>query len=458
MGPDVDDLVIAFAGGDETGSILLLDFLHLLLRSFDDARLVFRHDHVVNTDGNTGTGCMLETGIHQPVREDHGLFQAGHAIAGIEQTRDRALVQHLVDQVKGQPARQQTRQQRATDGGGHEFGTLLHDMLLVEFGEFHTHLATRMQRYGAGFESAVHFGGVGEDHAGALGIDRITGDVIQTQDHVLGRHDDRVAVGWRQDVIGRHHEAARFKLRLDGQRHVDRHLVTVEVGVERSTHQRMKLDGLAFDQYRLERLNAKTMQGRRTVQHHRMFADHLFEDIPHFRPFTLDELLSRLDGGRHAATLELAENKRLEQLQSHLLRQPTLVQLQGRADHDHRTTGVIDALAEQVLAEPTLLALDHVGQRLQGQLVGTSDGATTTTVVEQSVHRFLQHALLVAHDDVGRVEIEQTLQAIVTVDNATVQVVQIGSRETATIERHQRAQFRRQHRQHLHHHPFGTVA
>ena len=156
--------------------------------------------------------------------------------------------------------------------------------------------------------------------------------------------------------------------------------------------------------------------------------------------------------------LQLGEDEGLEQLQRHLLRQAALVQPQRRTDHDHRTTGVVDALAEQVLTEPALLALDHVGERLQRALVGAGDGAAATAVVHQRIDRFLQHALLVAHDDVGRIEFEQTLQAVVAVDHATVQIVQIGGRETTAVQRHQRTQVRRQHRQHGHHHPFRLVA
>src|SRR5690606_19442738 len=121
-------------------------------------------------------------------------------------------------------------------------------------------------------------------------------------------------------------------------------------------------------------------------------------------------------------------------------RQTALVQLQGRADGDYRTTGVVHALAEQVLTETTLLALDHVGQGLERTLVGTGNGTTTTTVVEQRVHGFLQHALFVAHDDVRRRQIQQALQTVVTVDDTTIEVVQIGSGETATVQRHQRTQ------------------
>src|SRR3546814_8287764 len=114
-----------------------------------------------------------------------------------------------------------------------------------------------------------------------------------------------------------------------------------------------------------------------------------------------------------------------------------LVQLQRRTDHDDRTARVVDALAEQVLAETTLLALDHVGKRFQRALVGASDRTAATAVVDQRVDRFLQHALFIAHDDVRRRQFEQALETIVTVDDAAIQIVEIRGREAATVERHQ---------------------
>src|SRR5256885_2414416 len=58
--------------------------------------------------------------------------------------------------------------------------------------------------------------------------------------------------------------------------------------------------------------------------------------------------------------------------------------------------------SEQVLAEATLLPLQHVGQRLERPLVGTGDGLAAPPVVEQGVHRLLEHPLLVADDDLDR--------------------------------------------------------
>ncbi len=63
-----------------------------------------------------------------------------------------------------------------------------------------------------------------------------------------------------------------------------------------------------------------------------------------------------------ALGVEARVDERLEQLERHLLRQAALVQLQLRADDDDRAAGIVDALAEQVLAEAALLALQHVGR------------------------------------------------------------------------------------------------
>ena len=200
------------------------------------------------------------------------------------------------------------------------------------------------------------------------------------------------------------------------------------------------------------------MQCRCTVQQNRVFADDFSQDVPNLRQLALNHLLGGLDGGSQTTVLQLAEDEGLEQLQRHLLGQTTLVQTQGRTYHDHRTTGVVNALTEQVLTEAALLTLDHVGQGFQRALVGAGDGTATATVIQQRINRLLQHALFVAHDDVRRRQVKQTLQTVVTVDHTAIQIVQIGGRKAAAIQRYQRTQIRRQNRQNSHDHPFRLVA
>src|SRR5436189_56478 len=85
----------------------------------------------------------------------------------------------------------------------------------------------------------------------------------------------------------------------------------------------------------------------------------------------------------------------------------SLMALQFGADHDDRTAIIIHAFAEQVLPETALFALERVGQRFERAIVHPAQHAATTAVVKERVHRFLQHALLVAHDDFGRLEFDQ---------------------------------------------------
>ena len=61
------------------------------------------------------------------------------------------------------------------------------------------------------------------------------------------------------------------------------HLVAVEVGVEGGADQRVNLDGLAFDEHRLKRLNAEAVKGWGAVQQHGVVLDDFFKDVPHDR-------------------------------------------------------------------------------------------------------------------------------------------------------------------------------
>ena len=236
------------------------------------------------------------------------------------------------------------------------------------------------------------------------------------------------------------------------------HLVTIEVGIECRTNQRMQLNGFAFDQNRLKCLNAQTVQRRRTVEHNRMFADYFFENIPHFRHFLLHQFFRCFHSGGQALHFQFVENKRFEQFQCHFFRQAALMQTQVRAYGNHGTTRIIDTFTQQVLTEAAAFTFNHIGQRFERAFVGAGHGFAATAVIEQRIHRFLQHAFFVAHDDVGRVQFQQAFQAVVAVDHAAVQIVQIGSGETAAVQRHQGTQIRRQHRQHIHNHPFQLHA
>src|SRR5690606_16633946 len=220
-----------------------------------------------------------------------------------------------------------------------------------------------------------------------------------------------------------------LRLGVHRQRYVDGHLVTVEVGVEGLADQRVELDGLSLDQYRLERLDAEAVKRRGAVEEHHLVGDDLFQGVPDLVlhvAVALELLAGALDVVGDAALLELLEEERLEQLEGHALRHAALVQHELRSDDDDRAAGVVDALTEQVLAEATLLAAEEVGEGAQRAVgAGVHDGAPATAVVDEGVDGLLQHALLVAHDHLGCALLHELLEAVVAVDEAAVEVVQV---------------------------------
>ena len=448
--PAVDHLVAALVIGQQAAGVLLLDFLYRVAGALQNTLLLFRHHHVVDAEGNTGDGGIFKAGVHQAVAEDHRVLQAQASVASINDVGDGALVHVPVDQLERQAFGQDVRQQ----GPPHRGLDPRQTAVRLRQPDRDARMKCRLARVVGPFH-LVH---VRQHHAFAGDVDAGPRHVVQAQHDVLGRHDDRFAAGGRQHVVGRHHQRPRFQLRLHRQRHVYRHLVAVEVGVERGTDQGVQLDRLALDQDRLERLDAEPVQGRRTVQHDRMLADHLAQDVPDLRPLALHLFACRLDRGGQSTPLQLAEDERLEQFQRHLLGQAALVQLQRGPDHDHGAPGIVHTLAEQVLAEPSLLAFDDLGQRFKTAFVVAGHHAPAPPVVEQRVHRLLQHPLLIADDDIRGTQFQQPTQPVIAVDHAPVQVIQVGGGETPALQRHQRAQVRRQHRQHGQYHPLRLVA
>src|ERR1035438_6096804 len=144
----------------------------------------------------------------------------------------------------------------------------------------------------------------------------------------------------------------------------------------------MNANGFAFHQHRLKCLNAQAMQRGSAVQKHRMILDDLFEDVPDDGLLLLHHLCCLLDGSDVSSLLQPVIDKWLEQFERHLLGQSALMQLKFRTDHDNGTSGIIHALAQEVLAEAALLALKCVGERLQRTVVRATQHAATAAVVE----------------------------------------------------------------------------
>ena len=299
--PDVDHFVIALTVGDQSRRILLLDLLYLGLRQIQNAGLLLGNHHVVDAERNARAGRVAKTHVHELVGENHSLLKANLPITGVDNAGDGLLVHGPVDQIERKPLGHDLGEQRASDSGLQGAAPLgIVTILSVQgFGNAHPDLG--VQIHNLVLIGAVDFRDVTKEHAFTASIDALTGHVIQAKHHILGGHNDGIAVGRRQNVVGSHHQGASLQLSFQRQWDMHRHLVPVEVRVKRGTYQRVQLDGLALDQYWLKRLDTQAMQGRRPVQEHGMLADHLFQDVPDLRTLSFNQSLCSLDGGRLAA-------------------------------------------------------------------------------------------------------------------------------------------------------------
>src|SRR5437016_14525731 len=99
------------------------------------------------------------------------------------------------------------------------------------------------------------------------------------------------------------------------------------------------------------------------------------------------------------------------------------MQLKFRTDDDDRAARIIHPFAEEVLAKAPALPFEHVAEGLQRTIAGAGDGATMAAIVEESIDGLLQHPFFVADNDFGRLELQQVLQPVIAVDDASIEII-----------------------------------
>ena len=146
---------------------------------------------------------------------------------------------------------------------------------------------------------------------------------------------------------------------------MDSHLVSVEVGVERGTYERVEFYRSALDKYGFESLNSETVKGRRAVKKNGSVLDNRFESVPDGSFGSFDHFLRGfyiLDYSEFGKSLHY---ERLEKFESHFFRKTALIYLQFGSDDDNGTSGVVDTFTEKVLSETSLLAFENFGKRFE---------------------------------------------------------------------------------------------
>ena len=377
---------------------------------------------------------ILRNGIVEDIDAHGGVNAAGHGLA----------VHHLGG------AHQHRLMQR------HHTGLVCHQRLIGA--------AVDLQLVGGLVICLFPFGDRGKyagvtDLIGGIRLINDGGQIVGTQHHILRRHRDGATVGKLQQVVGSQHQEAGFRLRFSGKRYVYRHLVAVEVGVKGGADQRVQLQRATLYQDRLECLDTQTVQCGGTVHQHGVALDDHLQRVPDLLGGAAVYHLARL--ANILGDLQVDQplhHEGLEQFQRHLLGQTALVHLQLGADHDNGPAGVVYTLTQQVLAEASLLTLQHIAQGLECTVVGAGHGASPAAVIDQCVYCLLQHPLFVTDDDIRGVQLQELLQAVIAVDDPAIQVVKVTGGKASAVQLYHGADIGRDDGQHVQDHPFRLVA
>src|SRR6056297_195750 len=116
LGPDIDYLVVAFAIGNQTFSILLLNVLYLIRSDADPCFFGVGNFHIIKTDGDTGEGGKAEAGLLDLVSEDNCFFGAGKPETDIDQLGNLLLAHDQIDMFKRDNSRNNLVKQNPSNG------------------------------------------------------------------------------------------------------------------------------------------------------------------------------------------------------------------------------------------------------------------------------------------------------------------------------------------------------
>src|SRR3989344_1934446 len=190
----------------------------------------------------------------------------------------------------------------------------------------------------------------------------------------------------------------------------------------------MEPDSVALNKSWTEGLDTLAVQSRCAVQQDVLASDGFFKNLPDLWYAVLNQAASATNIEGELTGKESRNHERPEEFKGHVLGESALVKLQVGTHDDDRAARVVDALAEQVLTEVALLTLQIVGEALQGAMLGwrerTSGGTTLTDrVVDKRINGLLENTLLIAEYYLRRMDIDKFAQAIVAVDDPTIEIV-----------------------------------
>ena len=461
--PNLDNAVIAFVLGEQTSAEATGDLFNVLLCLSEDLLFEFGNRHIENRDGDCSESGVFITVFLDRVKNLSGNGRTVLFDRAVNDLTELLLLGREVnfklqevfglgsvyesEVLRNRSVEDQAAERSVDDTGVNDTVDLLGD----------TNLDGSVQAEQAVGVSHHCFVEVTEVSTFTKLACAVDGEVVGTEYHVLRRNGNGFTVHGLQEVVCGKHKESCFRLSLVGKRYVNRHLVTVKVRVKCGTNERMELDRSTFNEDGLERLNGKTVECRRTVQEDRMVLDYVFKCVPNLGACLVNLLLCVSDVGSVLGFNKAFHNERLEELERHFLRKTALINLQRRSYDDNGTSGIVNTFTEQVLTETSLLTAEAFRERLQRTVGRARYGLSVSAVVDECVDCFLKHSLFVLDNDIGSIKLKELFESVISVDNAAIQVVQVGGCESAAVELYHCAEVRRNNGENVHYHPFRLV-
>ena len=101
----------------------------------------------------------------------------------------------------------------------------------------------------------------------------------------------------------------------------------------------------------------------------------------------------------------------------------------------------------------------RTGGREQGRVrVDKPELYKTKFYYMQGINCFLKHTFLIADNDIRSTKLQQSFQTIITINDSSVQIIQVRCRKTSTIQLYHRTKIWRDYRNNIKNHPLRTVS
>ena len=465
--PGFDNFFVTFFVGHKTAAILFGNGIDLFLCFRKDLRFFRRNNSVAYRNGDCTSGGIFESLCFDLIENFAGNSGSVFLYAALNNFTELFFADKEADfEIEfmfrigsvniSEVLRDRHIEDCFTDGGVDNLAAFV--AVFVSF--FNSEFDRSMKTDNACVISHNGFVKVAESFSFAgFAAGFLKGEIIGTEDHILGRNRNGFSVRRFENIVCSKHKESCLCLSFGGKRYVNCHLVAVEVGVVCSTYERMEFECAAFNKNGFKSLNTESVKSRRTVEHYRVILDNDLECVPNFGlGCSFDHFSCVFDVGCCADINKAFHNKRFEELDGHFFRKTALAHLEFRTNNDNGTSGIVNTFTEKVLAETSLFTFEHIGKGFEGTVGRSGYRTAFSAVVDKCVNCFLKHTFFVADDDIRSAEFKKSFKTVVSVDNSSVKIVEVGSCKSAAVKLDHRSDIRRNYRNNIEDHPFRTVS